>query len=392
METMNDAKESSGMVRGGLSAEIVERMQKDQFLPEDFPEVRAPRSSEGTVVVLTGATGFLGATLLVELLAHPHVEVRCLVRSKTPDEGLARIHETLRRYGLPVGELSRVAVFTGNLELPRFGLSTRDFQALGEGVTCVLHCAAAMLWTRSYEKLRAANVLGCLEALRLAAEVGARFDYVSSLGVHFTPSDPKAVIADGAEAAPQRQATGYQQTKWVAERLVLATRSRGLRANIYRPGYIGPSRASGAPSRDDFWTMMLAAIQRMQLAPMLDARYDVVPVDDLARLLVSLLRTGEDVGVMHLNHPCPPPFASLLHSAREEGRLIEQVPFESWTAHVEAMARKGYPFSGLSILLRRPKGWLEPGTILEYALQGARLRFESDRGWAAMRRHQVLAA
>lgn len=382
------------MMRNGLSVEIVKRMQEDCFLPEDFPAVKAPRVNAGTVVVLTGATGFLGAALLAELLAHPDVEVRCLVRSKTPDEGLARIHQTLQRfnYSLSAGELSRISVFTGSIELPRFGLSTEDFQALGERVTCVLHCAAAMLWTQSYEKLRTTNVLGCLEALRLAAETGARFDYVSSLGVHFTPSDPNMAITDGAEAAPEQQATGYQQTKWVAERLALAARSRGLRVNIYRPGYIGPSRISGAPSRDDFWTMMLAAIRRTRLAPMLDARFDVLPVDCLARLLVRLIRAEEDVGVIHLNHPSPLPWESWLHGAREEGRIIEEVPFESWMKHIAAMARKGYPFSGLSILLRTPKGWSEPGTILTYALKGTQLRFESDHGWAAMKRHQALPA
>ena len=35
------------MAGDGLCAEIVERMQKDQCLPEDFPEVKAPRLSEG---------------------------------------------------------------------------------------------------------------------------------------------------------------------------------------------------------------------------------------------------------------------------------------------------------------------------------------------------------
>ena len=48
-------------------------------------------------VLLTGASGFLGAHILVSLLRDTHVDVFCLVRAGNEEEALVRLEDTLHK-------------------------------------------------------------------------------------------------------------------------------------------------------------------------------------------------------------------------------------------------------------------------------------------------------
>ncbi|MCP4294552.1 MAG: non-ribosomal peptide synthetase, partial [Proteobacteria bacterium] len=58
------------------------------------------KAAEPVSVFLTGATGFLGAFLLHELLLQTRADIYCLVRSANIEEGRKRIQNTLESYSL----------------------------------------------------------------------------------------------------------------------------------------------------------------------------------------------------------------------------------------------------------------------------------------------------
>ncbi|NEP55217.1 MAG: non-ribosomal peptide synthetase, partial [Moorea sp. SIO3C2] len=62
-----------------------------------LPDLANPKA-----IFLTGATGFLGAFLLYELLQQTDATVYCLVRAATHGEGLTRLRSTFAKYSLPV--------------------------------------------------------------------------------------------------------------------------------------------------------------------------------------------------------------------------------------------------------------------------------------------------
>nr|VFJ96019.1 MAG: Phosphopantetheine attachment site [Candidatus Kentron sp. H]VFJ97626.1 MAG: Phosphopantetheine attachment site [Candidatus Kentron sp. H]VFK03179.1 MAG: Phosphopantetheine attachment site [Candidatus Kentron sp. H] len=82
-----------------------------------------PQSGERQNIFLTGATGFLCAFVLAEKLKSSRDQVTCLVRAGNPEQGLQRIENNLRGYGIwRDGFAERIRVVTGDLGEKRFGL------------------------------------------------------------------------------------------------------------------------------------------------------------------------------------------------------------------------------------------------------------------------------
>lgn len=118
-----------------------------------------------------------------------------------------------------------------------------------------------MHWVYPYEKLRPANVLAILTALELVATGKPKsMVFVSSTSAidtdHYvrlsdsladSHSNYKGVPeSDDLEGARSSLKTGYGQSKWVSEKLLMEAGRRGLRGHIVRPGYVvGDSQMAG---------------------------------------------------------------------------------------------------------------------------------------------------
>ena len=125
--------------------------------------------------------------------------------------------------------------------------------------------------------------------LRLAAEAGAAFHFVSSVSVCYSTAAPRSVDErhdpiDGVHGLH----FGYAQSKAVAESLVRQAQARGLRARIYRPAMISGDSRTGRFNPDDMLSRLIAGCARMGAAPDLDWRLDALPVDTVAALILAL--------------------------------------------------------------------------------------------------------
>src|SRR6185369_16546869 len=136
-------------------------------------------------ILLTGATGFLGAFLLRELLDRTTAEVHCLVRAKSVEAGRVRLRQTLQTYSLwHDGLEGRIVPVPGDLGEPRLGVSAAVSADLAATIDVIYHSGAFVNWILPYERLKPANVVGTEEILRLATRVRIKpVHFVSSLGV-----------------------------------------------------------------------------------------------------------------------------------------------------------------------------------------------------------------
>ncbi|KAJ3145502.1 large subunit of alpha-aminoadipate reductase [Geranomyces michiganensis] len=296
---------------------------------------------------LTGATGFLGAFILADVLKrHTTSRVVALVRAKDQLSGLERLRQNSRRY-LAWNEewvsSARVSVLCGDLAKDRLGLSEAEWTALGAQADIIIHNGALVHWVYPYHKLRPANVLGTLWALRLAASQPRLkpFCFVSSTSVLDTPHyirDPGVHVMedDDLEGSRTGLRSGYGQTKWVAEKLVMRARARGVPAAIVRPGYVVGDAKAGICNTDDFLWRMLKGCVQLGKVPRIANIVNMCPVDYVAAVTVAVA-TSDDVariasgrGVFHCYNPDAVKFDDMFGQLVAAGYAVVPTDYIHW--------------------------------------------------------------
>ena len=205
-------------------------------------------------VLLTGATGFLGAFLLRDLLRDTDARVHCLVRAADGAAAWHRLRTNLEWYGIwDEIDADRVVVEVGDLAAPGLGLDGDRYDVLARTIDAVYHAGAAVNWVQPYATVKGANVLGTEEILRLAARHRTvPVHHVSTLGV-FVGRDTAGVPIRATDPTGPGSTlpTGYTQSKWVAEQMIEIGRARGLPVSVYRIDLIaGDDRTGACQSRE----------------------------------------------------------------------------------------------------------------------------------------------
>jgi thioester reductase-like protein len=292
-----------------------------------------PLAAEGAIL-LTGATGFLGAHLLADQLQrHPQLSVFCLVRAEGAGAAKARVRANLQHYGLwREADAARIIGLPGDLARPRLGLDEATAASLTEQLGGILHNGAQLSYVAPYGQLRGANVGGTLAVLELASAAAIPLQFISSTSVYEAAAYRGQIIAE-TDALPAWQGIhlGYSQTKWVSEQLVLAAAAQGLPVTVYRPPLVGGHSCTGVWHDGDFLHRLVRGCLALGLAPDLAMDLDLVPVDYVAASVGALAWRPEPLGFqVHLQHPQPVLWADLLGGLISRGAPLEAVPLDRW--------------------------------------------------------------
>jgi nucleoside-diphosphate-sugar epimerase len=288
----------------------------------------------GGVHLVSGATGFLGATLVLELLDQTTGDVACLVRpSHDADRARTRLTEALKRaftlYGrtdmLPAIE-ERCLSIPFDLREEADGIAAR----LPAGITEFWHSAASLRFKQKQrEKIFEQNVEGTRRMLQLATDIGAdTFNYVSTAYVAGTRS---GLVPEEPARDPSVAHNAYEESKIRAEMLV--DEWDDLRTRIMRPSIvIGHTETFAAISNTGLYGFILGvqrareevegrklggflAHRQVRLRGEGEAPINLIPVDLVARNAVRIARSSSDADVFHLSNATPP-------SAAEVGRVV----------------------------------------------------------------------
>ena len=340
------------------------QMQQDAQLDPAL-QVSAPRTSDWTVprtIFLTGATGFLGAYLLDELLRQTDATIYCLVRAADQARAGQRLQTHLQSYGLWQEDwATRLVPLCGDLAQPRLGLGEEQFALLGDTIDVIYHNGAWVNALYPYERLRAANVLGTQEVIRLAALGHPKpLHYISTLAIFLSDAHRDQVVDETRQPRfdPTLQG-GYKQSKWVAEALVREAQQRGLPATIYRPGRImGHSQSGVNGNLNDLLCTIWKGCVMLGCYPQVATQVDLTPVDYVSRGIVQLSRQVDTLGgTFHFCHPQPVAWVALLETIGALGYGLTGVTYAEWVAAINAAALqqpRNQLYQQLRLLLRAP--------------------------------------
>ena len=352
---------SSGDLDYAKDAQVLE-----SELPASF--MRATPAGEPRVVLLTGATGFLGAYVLADLLdkRRNHVQ-KVYVHVRANDAGSAqrRLRDALAGRGLwreAWEQEGRVQAVVGDLSKPHLGLNDADWAHLAKEVHVIVHNGALVHWVYPYSKLRAANVLSTMAVMRLANEGRPKsVAFVSSTSaldteyyIRFSDTSAQGVLeSDSLDGSASDLKSGYGQSKWVAERLLMAAASRGLAAVIIRPGYVVGDSKTAVTNTDDFLFRLIKGSAQLGLIPDMNNTINMVPVDHVARVTslagLAAIQWPENhqthAAVFHVTSHPTIRYNEFLGALIEYGWNVRPVEYLEWRTalenHVLASAAAG---------------------------------------------------
>ena len=181
---------------------------------------------------VTGASGFIGANLVHELVARGH-RVKALLRPGADLRGLAGV------------EFARVAGDVSDRAALEQGMRGCDW---------VFHVAASYhLWLRDYAPMYAANVDGTRNVIEAATAAGcSRIVYTSTVGCIGLPKLLNGVITPTDETAPVSEAqmsNHYKLSKWRAEVVARELAAKGAPVIIVNPSApVGPRDVKPTPT------------------------------------------------------------------------------------------------------------------------------------------------
>ncbi|GAB4190085.1 MAG: hypothetical protein Fur006_31860 [Coleofasciculaceae cyanobacterium] len=348
MPTLADLAKSIEIARQAgastISTKSVVDFETEAVLdPTIYPETLPIDATEPDCIFLTGATGFVGAFLLDELLRQTQATIYCLVRSANAEEGNKRIQNTLKSYLLWNESLStRIIPVVGDLSEPLLGLSEQQFLAIASKLDVIYHNGAWVHHASPYSTLKAANVIGTQEVLRLASRIKVKpVHFISTCGVFSSVGhwEEKVVREQDSLDDYPIPSGGYVQSKWVAEKLVTQARDRGLPVSIYRLGRVSGHSQTGVFNPNDFLYRLIKGCIQLGSVPEGEMLEEMAPVDYVSQAIVHLSRQKESLGKnFHVINSSVLSSSLLINSIRSLGYSIQQISHDQWKAELIKIA------------------------------------------------------
>ena len=257
------------------------------------------------LILVTGATGFLGVRIVRELLdRHPDAMLALLIRDKPGQSGSQRAESFL-----PAPDRVRVQVYSGDVALPNCGLDAHAWQKLAAEITRVVHSAATVRFDHSLEEARRINVEGTRHVLELAA-AAPNLRSMAYVGTAYVAGARDGLVHEDELAVGQSYRNTYEQTKAEAEALVRSHFDK-LPLIILRPSIIVGDSRTGATSsfKMMYWPLKIYSRGLWRTVPGYpDAVLDIVPVDFVAAAVTHAL--FDETALGNAFHLCAGPHGS----------------------------------------------------------------------------------
>ncbi len=321
-------------------------------------------------VLLTGATGFLGAYMLYDLLNYTTSHIYCLLRADSESLALQRLFDNWNAYMLDHEEKEkRITPVLGDLSKSNLGIEKVLYEQLSKEIDSIYHLAASVSFAPDYQKLKAINVVGIQEIIKLAALNKPKLlHFVSTYAVFNTKfyNGSEIIFEKDLEGSSEGIKKGYGQSKWVAENICYLARRRGIPITIYRPGIISADQRKGIYNPSCIMNLMILSVITMGYAQAIDFKLHFTPVDYCSRAIALLAQKQSSVNKnFHLVNT-PISWQQLLHWLAKKGHSIKQIEPNEWYQRLYELIKKNsmfYPLYFLVAMKNDQNSWSKANVV-----------------------------
>jgi fatty acid CoA ligase FadD9 len=329
-------------------------------IPEELKfDSKAPEAIES--VFLTGATGFLGISILQSLLEVGTQKVYCLVRGKDHTHAAERLKAVAAEAEMTL-DFDRIECLLGDCSLKQLGLTDAQWTEVGKSVDCVIHCAALVNSRMTVHQLIPSNTLSVLECIKLCDTTGARrkrLVYVSTAGAMYHNAGRNMVMKEERIAwndAFIEYMGGYTASKLLGEVLCYNAEDRGLPVRIVRPSSIAPNEKTGYYNVEDTFSRILHAclLQKSVPADVNAHTINLIDVNFVAQgtvVAASSTQAGFPA-VLNLVNTHSTSFSQLFQWLQGFESKVEVLTFNEWSFLLQETVEKQKAHPLLSLLPR----------------------------------------
>lgn len=200
-------------------------------------------------VLLTGLTGFLGSHILDSFIKNETGTIYCLIRPKNNISSKDRLLSTLNFYfGSKYNKLidDRIICIEGDITKSKLGLSSKQYEELGNTIDTVIHSAALVKHFGNYSDFEKINVGGTKQLIEFSKDFDCRLMHISTLSVSGNNFAEGSFIENNITEEINYDETKfyigqnlenlYVKSKFLAENLVFDAINDGLKAYVLRMG------------------------------------------------------------------------------------------------------------------------------------------------------------
>ena len=309
-------------------------------------------------VLLTGATGFLGAHVLGNLIDSTKSNVYCLIRSKNNVDPLVRLKEKLNfffkdKYDNEIEK--RIFVIEGNLFEDKI---VKNPQMLNDiKIDVVINCAANVKHFGDFNEFRKINEQGVENLAKFCVKNCIKLIHVSTLSVSGNILETGQVeqknVKEGTIFNEKNMYIGqdldnvYAYSKYLGERLVFEyIINKGLKASIMRMGNLTGRMSDGKfqPNvSDNAFSNRIKTFVELGVMPenVLDFYLEFTPIDYAADAIVKLSMIDTDYStVYHLFNHNHVPITDIVKIFKKIGINLKTITKDEMTEIVRKKSKE----------------------------------------------------
>ncbi|CCX33974.1 hypothetical protein FPQ18DRAFT_124893 [Pyronema domesticum] len=303
---------------------------------------------DGEYIVLTGATGSMGAHILSTLLHRADVKkVYCLVRASDLDNAASRINSALSRAHLlellSEEQKAKILALPSDLSDEHLGVPLRTYNTILSHTTAVIHNAWSVNFNMDVTSFETQHIRGSWNLINFClSSPQARiptFNFISSVSTAM--ARPAKTVPETLPEFSHAMPMGYAHSKMVGEYICAAAAEKtGITARVLRVGQIVGDTIHGMWNATEAIPLTVQAALTVGALPIVPGDEEVswLPVDATASTVVDLsMQEKQDSRVFHV---CQPGLikwnADFLPALKKAGLQFEAVDQAEWLKRLES--------------------------------------------------------
>lgn len=322
--------------------------QKEGMVDKDYKEYESlmvkdlstlkPERITLSDVLLTGATGFLGAYLLKELMTETKSNVYALVRGENLKTAEERLKENLSYY---FGEnfysenSYRIHVICGNIAKENLGLKKQVYTDLANKITVIINSAANVSHFGTKEDLYDVNVKGVEKIIRFAKEGLKKHIYhmsTTTLASGQISNVPCRIFTEYDFDVEQKNLNIYARSKMEAERLLREAEKEGVLASVFRIGNISFQSDNGRYQKNvekNAFYKMIQSYLKLGIIPESETKcVEISNVDYVSKAIVVLIQNYSVPNqTFHIQNPNKLSFNEFKELMNAAGTKLNSLPY-----------------------------------------------------------------